>query len=116
MTCTSRRAGTVVSKLARKPAYPSLGAFEEFRYDALGRRILVRSRSDSTCPSASNQCVSTIQRTVYDGNNVLYEIQMPGADSVTAAQLWSSPHSGVSQSVRLRVGWLGVPCWSCVLL
>lgn len=63
------------------------GYFEEYRYDALGRRILLRSRSDSTCPSSSNQCVSIIQRTIYDGDQVLYELQMPGADSISPAQL-----------------------------
>lgn len=63
------------------------GYFEEYRYDALGRRILVRSRSDSTCPQSGNGCVSVIQRSVYDGDQVLYELQMPGADSISPALL-----------------------------
>ncbi len=87
-TCNGQASGSrTVCQFSDPPAAPDLGYFEEYRYDALGRRILVRSRSDSTCPAASNECVSSIQRTVYDGNQVLYEIQMPGADSVTAAQL-----------------------------
>jgi RHS repeat-associated protein len=63
------------------------GYFDEYRYDALGRRVLIRSRSDSTCPASSLQCVSVVQRTVYDGDHVLYELQMPGADSITPSQL-----------------------------
>src|SRR6185437_1909105 len=63
------------------------GYFDEYHYDALGRRVLLRSRSDSTCPATSNQCVSVIQRTVYDGDQVLYELQEPGADSIPLAQL-----------------------------
>ncbi len=63
------------------------GYFDEYRYDALGRRVLLRSRSDSTCRAASNQCGSLIQRTVYDGDQDLYELQMPGADSIAPAQL-----------------------------
>lgn len=64
-----------------------LSYFEEYRYDALGRRVLVRTRSDSTCVPAKESCRSSITRFVYDGDQVLYEISMPGADSVTAAQL-----------------------------
>ncbi len=63
------------------------GYFEEYRYDALGRRVLLRSRSDSTCPQSGNGCVSVIQRSVYDGDQVLYELQMPGADSIAPSLL-----------------------------
>jgi len=67
--------------------------FEEYFYDALGRRVLVRSRNDSLpCNQYhvqrwSTGCFGTIARTVYDGDQVLYEIRRPGDDSVQAANL-----------------------------
>jgi RHS repeat-associated protein len=58
--------------------------FEEYRYDALGRRILLRSRIycvsmfntqlDNICENRP----SWIRRTVWDGAQELYEIQAPG--------------------------------------
>lgn len=63
--------------------------FEEYRYDALGRRVLVRSRRwcDGSEPLVSRRAclISFIRRTVWDGNNELYEIQMPGGDALTTA-------------------------------
>lgn len=56
---------------------------EEYRYDALGRRVLVMSRwacwmgEDST---AFADCqVGRVRRTVWDGARELWEIQMPAA-------------------------------------
>src|SRR6267143_4438151 len=73
------------------------GAWEEYRYDALGRRVLVRARRDSTAgdcgqPPPNNICYpvtrnSYIQRSIWDGNDLLYEIQAPGGDLETAARL-----------------------------
>ena len=64
--------------------------FEEFRYDALGRRVLVRQRRN--CRDQGNGprhfcTLSTIRRTVWDGDEELYEIQMPGGNDVTADTL-----------------------------
>ena len=74
---------------AANPEYPSLttGPFEEYRYDALGRRILVRSRHDSLCVTLCNQVYSVIERYVWDGDHVLYEIRSPGGDNVSSADL-----------------------------
>ena len=67
--------------------------FEEFRYDALGRRVLARTRrwcQGSADPSGDPECgLSTIRRTVWDGNQELYEIQMPGGDTTSASTLES---------------------------
>lgn len=57
--------------------------FEEYRYDALGRRAWVRARVSCGGVTGSNGpagCISTVRRTVWDGNHELYEIQMPGQD------------------------------------
>jgi len=62
--------------------------FEEYRYDALGRRIWVRNRQDcfrGMAPVTSGwplwPCYSTVRRTVWDGGSELWEIQMPGSDT-----------------------------------
>jgi RHS repeat-associated protein len=76
--------------------------FEEYRYDALGRRVLVRTRRDSTCAGGPTDrkydCQSTIQRTVWDGDQVLYELRMPGADTTSLA---SMERDTVSLNVQL---------------
>ncbi len=58
------------------------GTYEEYRYDALGRRILTRDRRIEYC--TSNSCRSTIDRYLWDGNEMLGEIRMPGDDSIEA--------------------------------
>ncbi|CAA9297525.1 MAG: hypothetical protein AVDCRST_MAG68-145, partial [uncultured Gemmatimonadetes bacterium] len=63
-----------------QPEYVSsryVGAFEEVRYDALGRRVLLRARRDS----AGIPEFSTMERFVWDGDQVLYEIRYPGGDT-----------------------------------
>jgi len=57
------------------------GVFEEYRSDALGRRVLVRSRRPSSCASP---CEAFVQRTVWDGAQVLYEIRSSGNTGATA--------------------------------
>lgn len=51
------------------------GTFEQHRYDALGRRILTRTRQDSACGSTA--CDRSIRRYVWDGQRLLYEIRYP---------------------------------------
>jgi RHS repeat-associated protein len=59
--------------------------FEEYRYDALGRRVLVRSRrkcQNINDDIGGSECqVGMVRRTVWDGTQEFYEIQMP--DSTT---------------------------------
>jgi len=56
-------------------------AFEEYRYDALGRRVLVRTRRDCGYGYAVYACNrGFIRRTVWDGARELWEIQQPGGD------------------------------------
>jgi RHS repeat-associated protein len=54
------------------------GAFEWYRYDALGRRVLARTRRDKACTSTS--CASTITRFVWNGDQILYEVRAPGGN------------------------------------
>jgi len=81
----------VPGRVVNEDAAHTTGAFEEYRYDALGRRILVRSRHDSICAlTPTSPCASiysAIERTVWDGDQVLYEIRYPGADNISNADL-----------------------------
>ncbi len=67
---------------------PAEFTFEEFRYDALGRRVLVRSRRWCNTGGSDTwalEClISLVRRTVWDGSSELYEIQMPGGYSDAA--------------------------------
>lgn len=61
--------------------------YEEYRYDALGRRVLVRSRGtflDEARQSRTGPW-SYIERTVWDGDRVVAEMRGDGA---TGAAHW----------------------------
>ncbi len=49
--------------------------FQKYFYDALGRRVALRSRRDSTCSDASPgyDCVQAMERYVWDGDQLLVE-------------------------------------------
>jgi RHS repeat-associated protein len=62
--------------------------FEEYRYDALGRRVLTRSRRycDMTRTDHRLPClISFLRRTIWDGSSELDEVQMPAGDAGTTA-------------------------------
>jgi len=70
------------------------GAYEDYRYDALGRRVLVRSQR--TWCNAGGDCWSNIERVIWDGDHILGEIRMPGypntgADTLEADTLTFKP-------------------------
>jgi RHS repeat-associated protein len=68
------------------------GVWEEYRYDPLGRRVLVRAvrqgqvtpasspYSIQVCTGTGTACVSTVTRYVWAGDQVLWEMRSPGAD------------------------------------
>ncbi|WP_309669486.1 hypothetical protein, partial [Gemmatimonas sp.] len=53
------------------------GVWEMYRYDALGRRVQTYSVRGSACPSSATECASYFERTVWDGDQLLYEIRTP---------------------------------------
>jgi RHS repeat-associated protein len=66
------------------------GVTEEYRYDPLGRRVWVRAHRDPYCPTQRDRdsttlCLGTIERTVYDGDQVIAEIRQPGDDNALAS-------------------------------
>jgi RHS repeat-associated protein len=76
--------GTYACDTTKAPAYERRSAFEEYRYDALGRRVMVRTRSEYAC---TQYCLNTLRRVVWDGDQALYEISAPGGSTATAAQM-----------------------------
>jgi RHS repeat-associated protein len=73
-----------------------MNTFEEYRYDALGRRIAKRAQRRS----CENYCVSTIERFVWDGSDLLQESRYPGR--------WDSP----SDSLEVDTGYVMQKIWS----
>ena len=69
------------------------GTYEEHRYDALGRRVLSRAREDDLDLCAED-CVSTITRYVWDGDQLLHELKANGAHSLTQSALQHESSSG----------------------
>jgi RHS repeat-associated protein len=61
--------------------------FEEYFYDALGRRVLVRSRRTSSCSAAYTECGSYVERTIWDGDQVVAEVRAPGGTSATTSEM-----------------------------
>lgn len=61
------------------PSAPEAGVWEEYRYDALGRRVLVRARRDVLSTQTSAR--STLDRLLWDGNQLLYEHRIAGGPS-----------------------------------
>lgn len=53
------------------------GVWEMSRYDALGRRVQTHSVRGSGCPGTETECASYLERTVWDGDQLLYEIRAP---------------------------------------
>jgi RHS repeat-associated protein len=74
------------------PAFTTRGVHERYRYDALGRRVLVWTRRGPLCND--DGCESTVQRFVWDGNQIVYETRGPAADSVSPYQIESESPSG----------------------
>ncbi|HST63054.1 MAG TPA: RHS repeat-associated core domain-containing protein, partial [Longimicrobium sp.] len=57
-------------------------AFEEYRYDALGRRVLTRARRECHQMFSGYCELGWVRRTVWDGDRELYEIQAPSSGEV----------------------------------
>jgi RHS repeat-associated protein len=70
----------------QQPGGTLTGSWEEYRYDALGRRIMVRARRDhpTLCnQSSSNTCFGFVQRVISDGDQALYEQRTNGLDVIS---------------------------------
>ena len=88
--------------------------YQENWYDALGRRVLVRAQKSSVCNSGTFgelACKSFIERTVWDGDQVLLERRADGASGLTSGQLDTETSSGESwgEVVSLHANGLDAP-------
>jgi RHS repeat-associated protein len=54
---------------------------QEFRYDALGRRVMVRNLHRPFCDPQERDCTHTIERYIWDGDQILWELRAPGDTS-----------------------------------
>lgn len=90
------------------------GTYEEYRHDALGRRVLLRTRKPNTPPAAggtglcNTTCTGAISRWVWDGAQLLGETRAPGQDGLNSGQLdqlfGSPPNYGVVGYVHHHSG------------
>lgn len=71
---------------------PARWVEEEHRYDGTGRRVLTRAQITGTCVSIG--CESTIQRFVWDGEQLVAETRGRGASGTSVTQLESDTTSG----------------------
>jgi RHS repeat-associated protein len=74
------------------PSYSDsdLPYMQMYRYDALGRRILAATLPSPLCVGQSRAlpiCQGYIERTVYDGNQVLVEVRMPDTVGISAQDI-----------------------------
>lgn len=76
-----------------------VAAFEEMRYDPLGRRVLVRTDQSWAC---LQNCVNGATRTVWDGDRVLWEIRAPA----TAPEQDTGAVVSPSRGLYGRVGYV----------
>jgi len=98
---------------------PQMMTFEEYRYDPLGRRVLVRSRrwcNDDAKTTYLVDCfVNVMRRTVWDGAQELWEIQVPGDESASASVLDNDIDTVAAQpSPGNGSGWDQNPMWGRV--
>jgi RHS repeat-associated protein len=71
--------------------------YQENWYDALGRRVLVRAQKSSACNNGTFgdlACKSFVERTIWDGDQVLLERRADGATGLTSGQLDQETTSG----------------------
>jgi RHS repeat-associated protein len=71
------------------------GAYEEFRYDALGRRVATLSKRDSsTLGTAYFYIPPIIERYVWDGDQLLYETHYISETDPDTATIWTKNKCG----------------------
>ena len=92
------------------------GAFEDYRYDALGRRVLVRTRTDHIC--AGSTCVSALMWVAWDGSAIAEEVRGQGSDTVSENALeqgiGGGPFYGTVAYLNGPIGLQLMPKWAAV--
>ncbi len=80
-----------------EPAEGKWGAYEEYWYDALGRRVFKRVRQDSNnCVDGFvTRCQSSLERYVWDGDQMLGELRQEPGGNMNIASPSSGDQTGV---------------------
>jgi RHS repeat-associated protein len=78
--------------------------YEEYRYDALGRRVMVRTRPDSLCATQTPAayCVNAVDRFVWDGDQLVSENR--GTIWSGGSALSYAHAGGIDQPVAISTG------------
>jgi len=76
---------------------PAAHTWEEYWYDALGRRVFTRTRHDLPTCGYPIVCPGFVDRTVWDGDQIIAEQRSSGLDSVTGG----APNFGTVRYVHL---------------
>src|SRR5690606_29495388 len=77
------------------------GVWEEYRYDALGRRVLVRSRRLAGTvpqPGGAGNPWSYTERTLWDGDRIVAELRGDGSGGATVGDIESPGTGGIVQN------------------
>lgn len=99
-----------------------VSVYEEYRYDALGRRVMLRARPDSGCSGlGTNVCYQVHERYAWDGDQLLEETRGHLASPSASAAMYGTVrywHAfGIDQPIAIskdgtnivpHASWLGV--------
>ncbi len=81
----------------------SLGAWEEYRYDALGRRVAILTLGHGVCSSQQASCYTAKRFMVWGGEQIFYERSMIRSDTLTKpnqyGQLYYTQAGGIAHPV-----------------
>jgi RHS repeat-associated protein len=86
------------------------GSFEEHRYDALGRRVLKRTRRGGLCNTSSGSvdCASAVERFVWAGDELLWELRSKdGAPGTVGDEFGAVGYTHGGGTDRPLVMWKG---------
>lgn len=79
-TCAMAQGATACDAGFPDPGVGNRPVYEEYWYDALGRRIYTRSRQDGSAYCKSGWgCESTVRRAIWDGDQLLGELRYPAS-------------------------------------
>lgn len=85
------------------------GSFEDYRYDALGRRVVVRTRTENVC--TGNNCHSALMWVAWDGDAIAEEVRGAGSNTLTddSLELGLPPHDPAQQPFYGKVVYVNGP-------
>jgi len=85
------------------------GSFEDYRYDALGRRVLVRTRTETVCTGAN--CHSALMWVAWDGDQIAEEVRGAGSTTLSddSLELGLPPGDPAQQPFYGTVSYLNGP-------